>query len=264
MILFSRGAGRGILGFVAAWWSIYAVLIMLLEPLGSKWFGSSPLPRLGPWGHILLLGLPIILAIVFLYLPSTLRATEQRKYLGIVEVSTGVGRTEAFQNICSRAQHRVVIVGIGMTNLAKYARKGLAQYAHATPIDLLMIDPEFLEANPHFAATLETFLDIPAFTASVRSSYESLKLFAEDWNAQADHNYKITLHVYRTIPTMSMVMIDPSHDTGELLIEFFLYQCGEYRPRFLIRQLALNAENNLFNRIRESESRLLNSARQIV
>lgn len=149
-----------------------------------------------------------------------------------------------------------------MTNISKYARRSLSEYAAAVPIDILMIDPDYLDSNPFLAQQLQEFLDIPHFAAAVRTSFDTLKTFAEAWNNDPTHRHRVSLKVYRTIPTMSMVMVDPDTPSGELVVEFFLYQSGEYRPRFHIR--TLQTPDGLFHRFKSEYLRLDKAAHEIV
>lgn len=252
--------GHGI--YLLVYFSIYTVINSFIEPLG--WFGLDEwLKSLKVWGNIIIVSIPAILTVVYFYFVSkNWGDSELTNYLGIAKVSTGSGRDEAFQSIRQRANKRIVIVGIGMTNLSRYARKTLALQAQNVKIDLLMIDPDFLETNPCFAAKLEEFLDIRDFIPSVRTSFETLKLFCEEWNSCKDNTYKISLRVYSTIPTMSMVMIDPGEVNAEMVLEFFLYQSGEYRPRFLVKKI--EASDNLFSRVMTEFTRLWSKSKEIV
>jgi len=246
---------------IVIYYSVYTVITSFVEPLG--WFGKedSILKPLGVWGNILILLIPAIITIIY-FLIVTQKNRELKKYLGIELVSTGSRRDEAFQGIRQRAKNRIIIVGIGMTNLSRYAIKTLMKQAEKVPIDFLMIDPEFLESNPVFAKKLEEFLDIPNFIHSVRISFNILKSFCEEFNANSNNIHKVRLKVYSTIPTMSMVMIDLGEETAEMVIEFFLYQSGEYRPRFLIKQI--DSSDNLFNRVASEFNRLWTISRSIV
>lgn len=245
---------------IALYWACYGIASQIIEPF--SWFGSPLLQNLGLWGHALLLITPLVLVTFLFLVPSQLEARRLKRYLGVDSVSTGSGRIEAFQQIVERSKHRTIFVGLAMSNLAKYARRTLTERASQVPIDLLMLDPDFLDRNPALADKLQEFLDIPDFAIMVRRSFDALRDFAQAWNKNPENRHKIGLKVYETIPTMSMVMIDPEDDTGEIIIEFFLYQSGEYRPRFHL--LKTESDQSLFNRVREEFVRLWGSARRVV
>ena len=246
---------------VSSYFVIYAIIVGFIGPWG--WFGGSGnfMSDVGIFGYIILLLLPLIILLI-LYLIYYRKIKILEDYLGLESISTGTGRDNAFQAIRQRAKHRIVIVGIGMTNLSRYARRTLEEQAKRVPIDLLMMDPKFLEENKIFASKLEEFLDIPDFTSSVRTSFETLKKLCEDWNENPGNINRISLKVYDTIPTMSMVMIDPEDENGEIMLEFFLYQSGEYRPRFHMKKI--NRSNSMFNRIRNEYLHFWTKARRIV
>lgn len=260
MLSFLR-KNKGLSIFLGSYYAIYTFLAAVVEPFG--WFGleDSLLKPLGLWGNVLLLLLPAGIALVY-QLTALQKQQVVKDYLGLQGVSSGSGRDEAFQGIRQRAKHRIVVVGIGMTNLSRYARRTLSEQAKRVPVDLLMIDPDFLKSNRQFAQKLEEFLDIPDFTTSVRSSFETLKSFCEAWNNDPQNSHKIRLKVFSTIPTMSMVMIDPDEESAEIVIEFFLYQSGEYRPRFHL--VPIEAKESLFNRVKSEYIRLWSSARRVV
>lgn len=184
------------------------------------------------------------------------------QYHGLVSVSTGGGRDDAFQELRGRAKSRIIITGIGMSKISMYAKRSLSEQAASVPIEFLMIDPDFLDRDAPFSDRLQEFLDIRDFRTSVRASYNALKSLAEEWNADPEHKYQINLKVYSTIPTMSMVMIDPDLESGELIIEFFLYQSGEYRPRFHVKKTS--DTDRLYSRIHSEFLRLWSSARRVV
>jgi hypothetical protein len=181
---------------------------------------------------------------------------------GVYRVSTGTERTEAYRQLALKAQRRLVIMGIGMTNISKYALDSLEKHASRVPIDLLMIDPDVLESEPDFAKKLEGFLGIPGFTAEARQSCNRLTEFCSKWNLQRKQKNKIHFRVYDTIPTMSMVMIDPKGETGEIELEFFLYQSGEFRPRFAIKKVEHN--ESLFALLYQKFERLWKRSRRII
>jgi transcriptional regulator with XRE-family HTH domain len=181
---------------------------------------------------------------------------------GVCRASIGKSRVEAFRELTLKAQERVVIMGIGMTNLAKYAQQSLEKLAAKVPIYLLMIDPVVLESEPEFAKKLEDFLGFSEFTASAHQAFDTLGKFCKKWNAQKNQKHKMQFRVYNTIPTMSMVMIDPKREHGEIELEFFLYQSGEFRPRFAVKRVKHN--DSLFALLDEKFEQLWKRSRRIV
>jgi hypothetical protein len=153
-------------------------------------------------------------------------------------------------------------MGIGMTNLSKYALASLRKIAVKVPIDFLMIDPTALKTEPHFAKKLEDFLGLPEFAADAEKAFTILRDFCVKWNSQPKQKNKIRFRVYNTIPTLSMVMIDPKHERGEIELEFFLYQSGEFRPRIAVKRVS--HDESLFNLLAEKFSNLWARSRTIV
>ena len=153
-------------------------------------------------------------------------------------------------------------MGIGMTNLAKDALPRLHEIGAKVPIHFLMLDPKVLETELDFSKKLETFLDFPDFTANARQAYRILRAFCVEWNAQPRHKHRMQFRVYNTIPTMSMVMIDPSLDSGEIEFEFFLYQSGEFRPRITVIKLRDN--ESLFNLLKDKFELLWKRSKRVV
>jgi hypothetical protein len=175
---------------------------------------------------------------------------------GLVGVSAGHGRREAFEGIRQKAQREVIIVGAAMVNLAAWQLKSLKATAARVPVEVMMMDPDALASEPGRAVLFEQFFDIRDFASRVRASFDQLVSDFTKWN-QSGETKPVTLRTYSTLPTMSMVMRDsPStlypHD-GEAVVEFFLYQCGTDRPR--IHVLNDGDSDHLFLRIlRECES----------
>jgi hypothetical protein len=114
---------------VGLYWGIYLFLLAIVEPLG--WFGGDFLTKLGIWGNLILLILPALFVLII----TLANKSRFNKFLGIISFSTGIGRDSAFQEIRNRAQNKIFILGIGMTNISKYAKQSLAKQAEKVPID---------------------------------------------------------------------------------------------------------------------------------
>jgi hypothetical protein len=251
---------RTIISVLTIYYVVYGTVAQFVEPLG--WFGGQTiLERVGFWGNLVLLVIPAV-AIGIYYLVVVRRRLIVEMYLGLESISTGTGRTEAFQQLIQRANKRIVIVGIGMTYIARYARESVKAQAQRVPIDFLMLDPELLKTNPQFTAVLEDFRDALGFAESVENSFDAIKDMCNTWNATQDNGHKMSLKVYRTLPTMSMVLIDPEEPTGEMIVEFFPYHAGEYRPRLHVKRTSQTG--NLFDRMKNNYIRLWESAQRIV
>lgn len=183
---------------------------------------------------------------------------------GITSFSTGIGRSIDFQNVASSAKHRVIFVGFGMTYLSRYAKKTLLEQAQKHDIDILMLDPDYIERNKEYAESLEIFLDRRGFdfAGSVRQSFETFRTLCKDWNNNEFHKFKIRLRVWKAIPSVSIVLVDPDHDSSKLAIEFFLYQSGERRPRLICQKTG--TDDGLYEVIASRYLQLWESAKVIV
>lgn len=247
---------KTIIVILGIYWAAYGTVAALIEPL--TWFSSSNiLTRLGYWGHLLLLVIPTVPLIIWY-----IRRLRVEKYLGVTSFSSGAGRDDAFQNIRRKAKSKIFVLGIAMSNIGAYAKNSLAEQAENVDIDLLMIDPDYLDNNPSFAESLESFLNMGNFRQTVRNSFDQLYTFCTEWNANQYNRHKFRLRVYNTIPTSSMVMIDPDTNEGECVVEFFLYDSGEHRPRF--NCIKTNGSKGLFNVLHAKYSRLWNKSRIII
>ena len=181
---------------------------------------------------------------------------------GVCRASTGSSRVEAYRKLSKKANRRLVVMGIGMTNISKYSLESLRQIAVRVPIDLLMLDPKVLQSEPKFTKKLEDFLGFPNFTASALGSYAILRKLCLKWNSQRNQKNKMRFRVYNTIPTLSMVMIDPMEKSGEIELEFFIYQAGEFRPRIAVKKI--KHKENLFALLHEKFELLWKRSRRVV
>lgn len=253
-------ATQKIVIFLSLYYVIYGIILQMIEPLG--WFSEQPiLQKLGPWANILIIIVPAIIVAIYYFATG---AKEQfiKEFLGVSSVTTGARRSEEFRKMIERAQHQIIIVGIGMTSLSRYGRDALEEQAKRIPIDLLMLDPEALQENTQLASMLENFRDIPGLTQGVHQAFQTLKQFCQNWNNNPNHRHAIQLKVYNVIPTMTMVLIDPEHENGEILIEFFLYRSGKYRPAIHIKKV--EAEDNMFDILKSNYERLAENARRVI
>ncbi len=246
--------------FLSLYYVIYGIISQFIEPF--SWFGeNSLLESVGPWANIVLLLLPAIILAIY-YFTNIQKDQALEKNYGLLSVSTGANRIDAFQKISKKAKRKLVIVGVGMTNLSRYARDRLSEIGKHTPIEFLMIDPELLESNQEFADMLDRFRDITDYRQSVRHSFDLLKAFCEEWNNEPNNHHKMSLKVYSTIPFMSMILIDPEEPAGEAVVEFIPYKAGEYRPRLHIKKII--AKDSLFDQFEKYYIKFWVSAKRIV
>lgn len=245
---------------LSSYYAIYIALATFVEPF--TWFISDEyLERISPLAHVVLVSIPIITLIIYYFFYIS-EKNLLRRFLGVESVSSGKSRTDTFQDLRDKAKSHIIISGPGLTNLVQFDLYSLEKQAEAVSIDFLMIDPDFLEREKELSRQLERFLDVYLFTEQVRASFERLKVFCETWNSDDNHRYKMSLRVFETIPTKSMLMIDPDEDTGEIIIEFLLYQSGAYRPRLQIKKI--DHQNSLFELIKNEHLKLWNGARKVV
>lgn len=169
---------------------------------------------------------------------ESIKIHEEIASYGIELFNTGYGRNIDFENVSIEAKHRIMFFGVAMTYMSRYAKKRLADLAQNVNIDILMLDPEFVESNPEYSKSLEEFLDRTgsSFSNSVREAFNILKSFGEEWNGNPQNKTKIRLRVWNTIPSVSIVLIDPDNDNSKFAIEFFLYHSGERRPRLICKK----------------------------
>ena len=170
------------------------------------------------------------------------------RYKFLKNLSTGLDRDRHFIDIRGRAREHVTILGTGMSKLSKYALTGpgsLKTLLEHVSIDLLMIDPEYLK-DKIVAKELENFFGIPRFADNVKLSYDVLEKFCQDHNNSPDCKNRITLSVYSTIPTMSVVMIDENTNGAEAVIEFYGYHSGETRVLMSVQKNNYDIKKDIF------------------
>ena len=183
------------------------------------------------------------------------------QFSGVYKASTGLNRDEEFRMIRDRAQKEIFIVGAGMSQLSRLASHSLESQLQKVPIHLYMLDPRYLEEHPDISDLLENFFNIPKFTQHVRMSFDALKNFCESRNNSGEYEHRISLSIYRSVPTMSMVMIDPDSRSGELVVEYFSYQCGEERPLFAIKK---QRKTQMFHSLYAQANNLFKTAEEVV
>lgn len=183
------------------------------------------------------------------------------KYSGIEKASIGLDRDEEFRLIRDRAKKEIYIIGAGMSKLARLATNSLEKQSQNVPIHLYMLDPNYLETNDNYAKLLEDFFGIPNFKEYVRLSFDTLSKFCNNHNNNPNCKHRISLSTYTTIPTMSMVIIDPLSKSGELVVEYFNYHCGEERPLLVVKS-AKNAQ--MFDSLRSNAEHLFAASIEVI
>lgn len=157
------------------------------------------------------------------------------QYSGVCKASIGLNRDEEFRLLRDSAKKEIFIIGAGMSKLSRLAQNSLMNQLERVPIHLYMLDPQYLEDHEEQANIIEAFFDIPDFKEYVRLSYNTLKRFCEAHNNNSKSKNRITLSTYTTLPTMSMVVIDPYSKNAQMFVEYFTFRCGEERPLFLVK-----------------------------
>lgn len=183
------------------------------------------------------------------------------QYSGIEKASIGLDRDEEFRLIRDRAKKEIYIIGAGMSKLSRLATNSLEKQLQNVPIHLYMLDPNYLEANCDYATLLEDFFGIPNFKEYVRLSFNTLSKFCNDHNNNSDCKHRITLSTYITIPTMSMVIIDPISNHGELVVEYFNYHCGEERPLLVVKK---SRGTQMFDSLYSNAENLFKAANEVI
>lgn len=183
------------------------------------------------------------------------------QYSGIRKASIGLDRDEEFRLIRDRANKEIYIIGAGMSKLSRVASNSLEKQLHKVPIHLFMLDPDYLEAHPDFAGQLDDFFGMPKFKEYVRLSYDTLFKFCNDCNNNPKIKNRITLSTYTTLPTMSMVLIDPNSSNAEMVVEYFTYRCGEERPLFLIKN---DRRTKMFSSVYAHAQHLFAASKEVI
>lgn len=188
--------------------------------------------------------------------------TEQeilQRFMGVESISIN-RREDAYEELAERATKELKILGVGMTQISARSTDRLRKAAERIPIDFLMIDPDLLEEDLLLGEVAEKFFGHEFFPRSVKLSFERLKSLCETHNASSDFP-KMRLRTYRTLPSVSMVMIDPDEGSSEMEVEFFPYR-AEHRPRLLIKKYS--ALGDMHSALYKSFLLLWNSSREIV
>lgn len=154
------------------------------------------------------------------------------KYSGVQTISIK-HRADTFQALSSRARNHLMILGVGMTALSANSRERLKILGQSIKIDFLMLDPDFTTENVAFSRLVDDFFARDLFAENAKLSYHRLKLLCEEHNSNSKLP-RMRLRAYRTIPSISMVLIDLEEPHGEIEVEFHIFRNTEMRPRLTV------------------------------
>lgn len=190
------------------------------------------------------------------------------KFNEIKKISIGLDRDRDFIEMRGRAKHTITILGVGMSKLSKYAltgSKSLERLSQEVEIHLIMYDPEYLEENPEIEKMFSDFFGIAHLKENIRIAFDTLKEFCKKHNDSKTCKNKIVLSVYRSVPTMSAVIIDEKEDNAAMVVEYFGYHCGQSRPLFVIeKEKKIDENNSMFECVKEQVNMLKREARSII
>ena len=144
-------------------------------------------------------------------------------------------RIREFQRLRSDAKNSTLIMGIGMTFLAKDLRYMRALLERDLTVRLLMIDPSTtvstLSPNPDNnpslmveSGFLDSFFDRSEYAKDIRSSFERLVQFIMDRKRIDNKRGRISLRIYPWFVPMNVTMIDETAENkrGRMLVEWCL------------------------------------------
>ena len=138
----------------------------------------------------------------------------------------------------------------------------LADKLSTARVDILMLNPDYLNASPDVSREFDAFYDRHEFAKHTTESFERLKAFALKHNSKQDVTHRVRIKAFRHFQTFNMVMIDPDGDRGEMVLGFYMFQLRKLRPRIRIRRAADGVKH--FDRFRTEYDRLWENADSIV
>ena len=247
---------RALLAIAAVYFAVLGGISAIVEPIG--WFGgASLLERIGWPALVALYVLPALLIA-----SPILRARRMRRMGGIVAATTGKTREPDYQAIRASAEKSIFIVGISMSKLSKWAKESLREQAVRVPIDILMLDPDFVDANPSFAQVVAEYIGVRDYCALIRSAFDDLRKLCIDHNAVPGQRHRMSLRAYSSMNAVSAVIVDEQHLTAAALFDVFLYHSGE--RRLLVHAVTTDEPDDVFNTVQRRLRDLWNASRVVV
>lgn len=192
------------------------------------------------------------------------------KYKGVTFISDGGDRESRYTEIKNEAKEKIIIVGVGMNIFSRHELNKLKRYLRNVSIDILMIDPKYLEKSKDIENAFVEFFKESNFVEQTRESYNNILNFCQEWSEENKKKIKqsdrkeITLSVYSTLPSMGMTLIDPDSPNAELVVEFFPFHSDGYRIMLGAKQYNTENEESLIDFIKEYYEELLRYSRKVV
>lgn len=184
------------------------------------------------------------------------KASFSENYGFIKIVDTNKDRVSDYKKCLMEASGTVFITGTSMISLSEDSGDLLIEKATNGKVQLLILDPYWIEVNSQILTFLEYEEDRREFSFEIRNSIRKLNALKRKLPPSMKPN--MTIKSYKTLfPYIITGYENKKENTGKMVVEITDYMPEKFRPRFTLQKNSHN--NNLYNIIKKKFYSLWNN-----
>ncbi|MFI2363003.1 hypothetical protein [Promicromonospora sp. NPDC019610] len=164
-------------------------------------------------------GVVVVLTPVWVYRELVVA---RRRMRGIDYVGDGRNRQAEYDTVWRGAKHHLLALGVGITTLSRDERLLRETVRRGVQVDVVMIDPDWLNSNPPIAAMLDDAYQHEGFSAQTKASLHRAQELAARLNKEVGKEL-VRVRTYQSWPAFSITIADCRSDQPVGFVEFHLY-----------------------------------------
>lgn len=163
-----------------------------------------------------------------------LAETARRELRGVVSAGKERLRGAEFSEVLLGARRRLIVHGVGMTNISRERDLIRTAAVGGLEIHLVMVDPRWLRRTRRMPAVLARYYDEPQLLVRVENAYQDLTIMAREVNAECGE-VRVRVHTYCAVSTFGATIAEPGTSDANGFVEFHVTGRPPRRIRFGVR-----------------------------
>ena len=164
----------------------------------------------------------------------------RRELRGVVSAGKERLRGAEFSEVLLGARRRLIVHGVGMTNISRERDLIRTAAVGGLEIHLVMVDPRWLRWlrwlrwTRRMPGVLARYYDDPQMLARAEKAYHDLTVLAQEVNAECGEE-RVRIHTYRAVCAFSATIAEPGTSDANGFVEFHVTGRTPRRIRFGVR-----------------------------
>lgn len=158
----------------------------------------------------------------------------RRELRGVVSAGKERLRGAEFSEVLLGASQRLIVHGVGMTNISRERDLIRTAAIGGLEIHLVMVDPRWLRWTWRMPGVLARYYDDPQMLVRLEKAHRDLTTMAREVNAECGRT-RVRVHTYRAVSTFGATIAEPGTSEANGFVEFHVAGQPPRRIRFGVR-----------------------------